>query len=365
MRSLLIGVALVCAAPALAQTPQYIATVTANDVAIRGGPAETFAETGTLVRGASVIVHHEAENGWLAIQAPAGSLSWVNFAFVRVINSGEDYPRNGVIDVDTGTVTLSAGKYGLNNPLNVQRTTIPNGTIVQVVGTKVKLAESGVSWYPIVPPNDDFRYIPKSAVRIEKQASPAQYVVRSSKSEPAPSGSGTPSFQPIAASVPNRPTSTVKPANWPNHPLWQQAEQSARNGDYTRAENLYLKLAAEMNQAGGDAELANLCYARVHAVREKQRGQRASQSAAASRTGEQWTGPGVLRVAGFRLSNRPTFALVGSKGEVMCYAVAGPGVELERYRGYEVELFGPLTHPGDLRGAGVMTATKARLARDR
>jgi hypothetical protein len=126
---------------------------------------------------------------------------------------------------------------------------------------------------------------------------------------------------------------------------------------------LYLKLAAEMNQSGGDAELANLCYARVHAVREKQRGQRTSQPAAASRAGDQWTGPGVLRVAGFRLNNRPTFALVGSKGEVVCYAVGGPGVELERYRGYEVELYGPMTHPGDLRGAGVMTANKARLAR--
>jgi hypothetical protein len=362
MRSLLIGVALVCAAPALAQTPQYVATVTANEVTLRGGPGDKMPETGSLPRGTSVIVHH-AESGWLAIQPPRGTVSWVNFAVVKNINSKSPFPQNGVIDADTSTVTLAAGQPGLNKPLPSQRSTIPNGSIVVVTGPMVK-AETGVSWYPIVPPEDDFRYIPESAVRIDKQATPAQYVVRAPKSEPAPSGSGTPNFQPIAASVPNRPASAAKSANWPNHLLWQQAEQAARSGDYAGAEILYLKLAAEMNQTGGDAELANLCYARVHAVREKQRGGRSTgQPAAASRTGEQWAGPGVLRVAGFRLNNRPTFALVGNKGEVICYAVGGPGVELERYRGYEVELLGPVTHPGDLRGAGVMTAHKARLAR--
>jgi hypothetical protein len=38
-------------------------------------------------------------------------------------------------------------------------------------------------------------------------------------------------------------------------------------------------------------------------------------------------------------------------------------VDLERYRGYEVEVYGTLTYPGDMRGAGVMTATQVRAAK--
>ena len=73
----------------------------------------------------------------------------------------------------------------------------------------------------------------------------------------------------------------------------------------------------------------------------------------------------MLRQAGFRLDGRPTFALVGSRGETKCYAVAGAGVDLARFVGDEVEVYGAVTHPGDLRGAGVLTATRVQAARRR
>ena len=129
-----------------------------------------------------------------------------------------------------------------------------------------------------------------------------------------------------------------------------------------------------MNQPGGDPDLANLCYTRIHAVREKARsGPRStaeripdsSATPAARRADDpaQWTGSGVLRVAGFRVEGQPTYALVGGQGRVVNYAIAGPGVELERFRGYEVQLYGTVSHPDDLRGTGIITASQVRLPR--
>ena len=69
-----------------------------------------------------------------------------------------------------------------------------------------------------------------------------------------------------------------------NHPLWTQAEAAEREGRYADAEKAYFDLAALMNGAGGDHDIANLCYTRIHALREKKRNAGAA-TAVASGTG--------------------------------------------------------------------------------
>src|SRR5205823_4375316 len=56
-----------------------------------------------------------------------------------------------------------------------------------------------------------------------------------------------------------------------NHPLWTQAETAEREGRLADAEKAYFDLAALMNGNGGDHDVANLCYTRIHAIREKRR----------------------------------------------------------------------------------------------
>jgi len=359
---------LALAAPASAQSA-YLAEVTAEAVAVRCGPSEQMPETGTLFRGTRVVVDHEEPGDWLAIQPPRGQVSWVKHLFLKLPDAPppDGMAYNAVVQSE-GEVELACGRPGLGKPLDVRRTRVPDQTIVLVVGRKVEHA--GSFWYPIEPPDGDFRYVPKSAVRFVRGEPAQSFVVREPKPGAVPPEAESP-LEPVAASIPAGRPGRAKPADWPNHPLWRQAERAEQQGDYSRAETLYLKLAAEMNQPGGDPDVANLCYARVHAVREKQRaaprggptpadpGRRDLPSAG------QWVGPGVLRVAGFRIDNRPTFALVGPRNEVRCYAVAAPGVDLDRFRGSEVELFGQVTYPGDLRGAGVMTATRVQAARGR
>src|SRR5207248_10945197 len=70
-----------------------------------------------------------------------------------------------------------------------------------------------------------------------------------------------------------QPVSSPPPAAKPvvNHPLWAQAEAAERDGKYDEAERLYFELARVMNGPGGDHDVANLCYTRIHGLREKKR----------------------------------------------------------------------------------------------
>jgi hypothetical protein len=350
--------------PALAQPGPYLAEVTAESVPVRAGPADQFPETGALYRGGRVIVVHEEGEHWVAIQPPRGQVSWIRSVHLGPAE-GQDsaaLPRNAVVHAEP-EAELTVGKPGHGRPLDIRRTRVPDRTILLVIGNKVE--HNGVWWYPVEPPDGDVRYVPRSALKLVRMQPAQSVVVRS----PTPAEPGKGGSEVVPASVPNRP---AKPDGWPTHPLWQQAEQASRDGDLARAEQLYLRLAAEMNQVGGDAELANLCYTRVHAVREKQRqAVRGGPSPDRRVVGSsdpaagKWVGPGGLRLAGFRYDNRATYALVDFRGQLRCYVVAGPGVELDRFRGSDVELFGTTTYPGELRGVGVLTATRVQAVRER
>ncbi len=376
MRIAALGLLLAAAGTGFAQPAAYVAEVTAESVALRSGPGDQMPETGTVFRGGRVVVDHEEGDRWVAIQPPRGQVSWIRHLNVGPADGhpADAIPRNMVVHAEPDC-EIAYGKPGLGKPLDVRRTRIPEATVVQVIGKKVEAG--GSQWYPIEPPDGDFRYLPKSAIRPVRGTPQQTFVVKSPKPDPEPLPKVGGDTFPAAIGSPTGSGSAAgtRSADWPSHPTWLQAEQAERIGDYVRAEQLYLKLASEMNRAGGDSELANLCYTRVHSVREKAR--RGGGSSSGSGTpvsrdlpgrpdappiaaSDRWAGPGNLRLAGFKIDGKPTYALVGAGGKVAVYAIAGPDVDLERYRGYEVELYGTLTYPGDTRGAGVMTATQVR-----
>ena len=380
MRSLFLFAALA----GLAQAAPTLGTLLV-DSPLRGAARSDATETGSLAKGAQVIVHHE-EGDWLAVQPPRGSVSWISHLFLefpdKTPNAG--FPKNAVVRSD-GDVKLAVGKAGQSKPLDIRKTAVPDGTIVLVIGPAVKSDSDGSTWYPIVPPEDDFRYLLKSAVQQSSATAPG-FVVTS----PVINTASPPSTASLAVPSPQ----AVKP-NWPNHPLWLQAEQAEQTGDLDKAEKLYFQLAKEMNAPGGDGDLANLCYSRVHAIRERRRqssgntkpdnwnatpgniapsvvaqaAATTSDKPAADRSEKpapgpsQWSGTGYLRIAGFKVDKKQYYALEDFKGGLKCYAVPAAGFDIEKYRNKTVDLFGTATTPKDLRGVMLFEVSKVDLVK--
>jgi hypothetical protein len=361
----------VVAGAAAAQPGPFVAEVI-TDVTLRSGPGETMPDTGHLSRGTRLVVDHD-EGDWLAVHPPGGQVSWINHKFLAPKDDqpGDVTPRNAVVHAEPDA-EVAVGRPGLNKPLDVRKTRVPDGTVVCVIGAKAEA--NGSMWYPIAPPDGDFRYVPRSAVRAVRGSSGPSFVVRSPTPPPVVPAAATTENPPLASLPTPAGAASGRADNWPNNPVWRQAEQADRAGDFARAEELYLRLAGDMNRPGGDAELANLCYNRVHAVREKQRGGRPTTAAAVrqdlppggagiTRASEgAWTRPGRLREAGFRFDRQLAYALVDDDNKVICYAVPSSRADLSRYVGRDLELYGETEYPGDLR-RGVVTVTSVRAAR--
>lgn len=366
-------------AAGLAQTGSYLAAVSDPEVLLRAGPSDKFPETGTLTRGTRLVVDHE-EAGWLAVEAPPGSVSWVPNAFVD-FDPTRPIPQNVATQAE---VTLAPGRVGLGEPLQeVRKAKVPEGTILTVIGQMVTFANK--KWYPVVPPPGDFRYVPKTAVQFDK-AMNTSFVVRDNSPSGAPAGAtNAPAGLPPGA----RPDAAPKPVV--NHPLWAQAEEAERAGRYDEAEKLFFQLARAMNEPGGDHDVANLCYTRIHTLREKKRGgerspaspvapadRLASSPTGASSSGRddrptllppvrdprmgsarptvsspasapstvstdnrpRWTGAGTLAKSALALDGRRTYALESAPGVVQLYAVGAQGIDLDRYANRKVDLYG-------------------------
>ncbi|MCS7271376.1 MAG: hypothetical protein NZ703_09850 [Gemmataceae bacterium] len=353
-------------------------------VALRSGPSDQFPDTGTLQTGMQVWVDHEEDNGWLAVLDPPQTLRSISWIPMQFINVDKQRPFPQYVVVDEGGAPLRAGKIGLEEPLPVQRTRVPGGTILLVIGPPVQ--REGRTWYPVASPPGDFRYLPKQAVR-PVVSNTFTYRVR----EPNLPGSNAtdtandtsrgslPGSAFGSATSPSSSAANSAPPVGINHPLWQQAEAAELAGRYDEAERLYFELARLMNEGGKNHDLANLCYTRIHTLREKRRSLNGSPSAipsggwhnntgspsqrspapgGTSRTGQigssttneieggtpRWHGPGRLVRSAIALDGRKTYALESNPGVPIAYVVPDIGIDLERYVNATVRIQGPLQH---------------------
>jgi hypothetical protein len=375
---------MLCVTPlaGFAQSAPILATVIDPEVKLRAGPSDQFPETARLTRGAVVVVDHEESNGWLAVQDAPGSmysLSWVQATFVDFDNT-KPVPQNVMVHDDT---TLAVGQMGLAQPLtHIRRAKVPSGTILTVIGSKATF--EGKLWHPVVPPPGDFRYLPKQAVRFDKAAN-TSFVVRDGSPMAAGSGalgpaSGTGPVASLPGSLPPAPGLVANPSGV-SHPLWAKAEAAEREGKYDEAEKLFFQLARVMNEPDGDHNIANLCYTRIHSLREKKRGGTvpvsrpsagspvhpsvAATAAPGSETRDdrgRWTGVGRLTRTAVVLDGRKTYALEANPGETVLYVTPASNVDLERYVGRKVELFGTTYTRRDLSKPYVVV-TAVELAR--
>jgi hypothetical protein len=401
MRSALIaGLTLLCVPViGLAQTGPYFATVVDPDVKLRAGPSDKYPETATLPKGARLMVVEEVSNGWLAVMDAPGklySLSWVLARFVNEYDNNKPLPQPVTTEAET---TLAVGQIGLAQPSHIRLAKLPAGTGLVVIGTKVQF--EGQWWYPVQPPEGDYRYVPKQALKadapvhttftVRDTVSPAgglPAVPTGSLPVVGPSGTSS-SLPPDGPGVPKvslppegSPPAPSKPVV--QHPLWAQAEAAERDGRLDDAEKLYFQLARLMNEPGGDHDIANMCYSRIHTLREKKRNASGvtsssgtapaagattssgtapttprptlgeptkpagntptsgsgSSSAPATDDGPHWTGSGRLKRSAMAFDGRRTYILEASPGVTALYAVGGQGIDLEKYVGKNVNLYG-------------------------
>lgn len=366
-------------AAAPAQNGPRYATVTDAQATLKAGPSPNYPEAGTLPAGTRVVVDHEDQGGWLAVVAPPGAVSWVPTALVTF---DRNKPTPQLVTVEEPTA-LAAGRPGLGQPLaEVQRVRLPAGTVLTVIGPKVEFGGKG--WYPVIPPDEDYRYLPKTAVQVGGSAN-TSFVVK----ETAPTG-----LTPIEARVPAGgsadPFGAPARSGVPN-PLWAQAEEAERAGRYDDAEKLFFQVAKD-----ADADLANRCFARIHTLREKSRGgaglvagggrpsaepvspgrtatllppvredrrderrpESPGQPAAADRAG--WSGVMTLMKSPLALDGRQTYALESSPGVVVGYAVPAPGLDLSGHIGRRIRVYGTTyTHRNTPKPYTVVTDVQA------
>lgn len=376
----------VCFLPCAAKaSDSYRAVVTDAEVKLRAGPSDAFPETGTLSRGAAVIVEREESGGWVAVTAPYGSVSWIATQFIEDPTPDRPTPKNVVVHAED-EVTLAAGKAGEAQPLDIRRVKIPNGTGLLLLGPKVTVG--GKTWYPVAPPAGDVRYLPKTAIKFDKPMT-NNFAVRVNEPSgpspgPAPVASipGPGNVTPVGAGG----VTAGKPAV--NHPLWNQAENAEREGRFQDAEKALFDLAALMNGPDGDRAIADLCFTRIHAIREKRRNggmaptplpttsvlqqplrddrkdkeerkedrgvRPGAPQALPSATvkppapapandgadGAKWTGTLRQTVVTPDGTGRPAYALESSPGVVKVYVIAGPDVDLRKWNNKKVEVYG-------------------------
>lgn len=373
--AVLAGFALAAPAAAAADRQPYYAVADQDEVLVRAGPSPSYPETGTVPRGTRLLVDHEDQNGWLAVAHAPGSVSWVVAVQVKFdVEEVRPFPRQAVASIDT---EVSAGRVGHGEPLNVRRARVPAGTVLTVIGQKVTV--DGKSWYPVLPPADDFRYVPKSAVRLLGAANTSFSVSETPPPGLPPAGRAEGGVTPAAAAHRQDAGATRESGGPPptTHPLWPKAEEAEKAGRYDEAEGLFWRIARE--SAAADHDTANLCYSRIHTLREKKRGGPPPASGGreppdpfvpsggsrpplantpsarpaglgppvradrndppADRDRAVWTA-GRLAASPLVIDGQTAYALEGAPGVVKAYVVAGRRVDLSRYVRQRVEVYG-------------------------
>ncbi len=367
MRRLAIGLVSAVFAPT-AFAGDTDAVVMAKEVVVYSAPGDTAPDTGTLPKGTRLMVHHEEPGGWLAVQPPNGSISWVNHRFLDFGDAvPTKFPAAATIRCGDAGIEIEAGKFTTAGPLNVRRTKLPPDTAVTVMGPRVTWAGDNSFWYPIWSQAGDFRYVKKDGVQSAAQPPDRMVVLSSGTMDQNPLASAT--VRPIdPLPSPGVPTvgdtfKSTKPADWPNHPLWIQAEAANKAGDLDKAERLYFQLAGEMSKSGGDADLGNLCYSRIHSIRERRRSMGGDAVAVRSTTAtssssdstqpvsahttaqpkeakDAWYGPGMLIAAIGKYQGQPVYSLETEPGRVIAYVVPAAGFDLLPHVRKKVALMG-------------------------
>ncbi len=386
-------------------TSPYTARITLPNAEVRSGPGSDSKLYGTnnLKAGDLITVIQERNDGWLAIRPPEGSFSWVQSKYLQRIVANQP---NYLVQINDGNkVPVYIGSALLNTKPTVESAKLARGTQVKALGSPQ--VDNQETWIPIVPPENELRYIRCEAIGKQsaqvKPALPVNQVPVTSVSNPVGT---TSSVINANASVPNCD---------PNL-RWNQAVAAETAGQTTEAIRQYTQISQDF--ACSQPMFSNQCYSRAAWLRDcTARGKTNTVLACApgqpklinkplvqaisnapinstvnnpvsnnmqeapspspntvpqnnyqavvsgptpapvkpinsgSGTG---VGPGYLRKGGRPQSQDPSYYIESQQGRPLIYLIPAPGQNLDLFLNQRVEVSGPSSYRSDMR-AYVMT----------
>lgn len=393
------GLALVLLWAGSAHTEPSTQTILLPEVLVRSGPSPEFYPTGKLHQGDKVRVLREVTTGWLAIEPPLGSFSWIDKRFV------EQTGANTAV-VSAPEAPILVGSCHVNAKPSVSRISVKKGTQLTVYGRTIQTWEG--AWVSIFPVPAEVRYIPAEAIR--PSSAPTQYAAAAPEPiKASTSASGFDASRPTSPALAPVPIANANPSVSisPGAPsrLWLQAEEAERAGNLVRAKELFEELAQQVKST--DYDLCLRCLNRVQALQDRRptgftaspaglpapanpstavapnrlvptpTGSRALSPAPQALSeycyvrdsgytaklsppvpsapsppapSGQWSDPGRLRKTAMILDGRPLFCLQPlDPNKRHLYVTAGPNLNLEPYIERTVYLYGPMVYRGELR----------------
>jgi hypothetical protein len=141
-----------CLFTSIAGAGERDAVVIADQAVLLAGPGAGMPEAAVLRRGTRLRIVRE-EGDYYAVQPPAGSIAWIRHVYLTFVpekpGGPTQFPTAAVVD-SNNQARLRIGRVGEPRPLNVERTAVPDGTLLTVIGQKVEI--EGGKWYPVIAP---------------------------------------------------------------------------------------------------------------------------------------------------------------------------------------------------------------------
>ncbi|HYV39164.1 MAG TPA: hypothetical protein VE988_25985 [Gemmataceae bacterium] len=330
-------------APSQPLGPGEDMTITAPEVEVRSGPSNSFYATSKLRAGDKVKVyakHEKATAGWLVIEPPAGSRSWINAAYVK---RSQDNPSQGyvVTDPDRPVPVKPASSISDKEP-DVETVKIQRGTLVVVLGKE--MFGGNAAWLPIQPPAGDVRFIPDSAVAKNQPLQPTP--------NPGATGFVAPpgGDQSIAAQAEAKRQEFIQSCRMVLVQSSDPAAKAQAQAFLTALEKAPIPQGAIQqpgfpNYNASTAPGVNIGGGVTPG--QTTGGNTALYNATNVSSDATWTKWGTLRKTTYQKDGLPMYRLDDEKGAPIGYALAAAGLTLEPYVGKVVCLYGPTAYRSD------------------
>jgi hypothetical protein len=134
----------------------YDAYVVTGHALIRSGPGDEYYVTSNLPQGSKVTIYKEAPGGWLAIQPPSDSFSWVSGE--RLWRSadagiGEVVGSGAVAWIGSAVEDVAEHRWQVELHPGEQLTLLGEKQVARIDGPGDSL------WYRVAPPSGEFRWV--------------------------------------------------------------------------------------------------------------------------------------------------------------------------------------------------------------
>ena len=360
----------------------YKGIVTQNEAYVRSGNTRSFYPTDRLRRGDRVTVVRQDPGGWLMIEPPTGSFSWIAARYVRQLSQAR-----GVVTANNVVVRVGS-KF--DDTHNAFQRRLSVGDEVEILGRKsLRMDERLTDMYKIKPPRGEHRWIRGQLVVPEHSPAGHGLIAEKSASKPLISSSKT------LERVEQKPVERLQPASQQGvrrvgpaneevgidcdrlveldrqlnamlrqpKSSWQFSRLSSqyralsqstvhpaianyadiRLASIARYEKLQREYQSQLNEVlkiTSRAEQRDRELLEGRTTNSRSNGQAGPQRNNLKSATRQFSGAGIIGVTAGRSSRYPKHVLLAPNGRVLAYLISTHDVNLDQYVGRSMGFYG-------------------------